>query len=161
MWDDSAPIGWSSCAAPTFGSGSIRRTSPFRRPPRCVCDPATVLAALASADAHLTTSAELKVEDRLKKFTAEATGDWPPRPEPSALGAIDRTLLTLDVPDEEWDVLYRLRLQAERDALRRALGEMTTEASLHVEPPLRATVAEAADDVGARREPHVAQVPAL
>lgn len=136
---------------------AVSTTAEMRTPIR-----ATVLAALASADAHLTTSAEAqKVEDRLKKFTAEATGDWPPRPEPSALGAIDRTLLTLDVPDEEWDVLYRLRLQAERDALRRALGEMTTEASLHVEPPLRATVAEAADDVGARREPHVAQVPAL
>ena len=45
-----------------------------------------------------------------------------PRHEEPTLAAIDRTLLAMDVPNEEWDILYRLRLQAERDLLRRALG---------------------------------------
>jgi hypothetical protein len=136
---------------------AVSATAELRTPIR-----ATILAAVASADAHLTTSAEAqKVEDRLKEVMAEAPGSRPSGHEPSALAAIDRTLLSLDVPDEEWDVLYRLRLQAERDLLRRALGGMTAVASLHTEAPLPAAIVERADDGGARHEPHVAQVPAL
>jgi hypothetical protein len=35
------------------------------------------------------------------------------------LAAIDDTLTKLDIPAEDWDILFRLRLQAERDILRR------------------------------------------
>ena len=84
---------------------------------------ATILAAIADADAHLTTSAEAQdVEDRLKGIAAAGTGCAGSAPEGPELADIDRTLLALDVPNEEWDILYRLRLQAERDLLRRALG---------------------------------------
>ena len=62
------------------------------------------------------------MEDRLKRITADARDARGPRHEEPTLAAIDRTLLALDVPNEEWDILYRLRLQAERDLLRRALG---------------------------------------
>ena len=78
---------------------------------------------MSGADAHLTTSAEAQdVEDRLKRITGRRSRRHGPRHEEPTLAAIDRTLLALDVPNEEWDILYRLRLQAERDLLRRALG---------------------------------------
>lgn len=74
---------------------------------------AAIISRLATTAAHFTTSAESQaVEDRL----AEAARD-----ETLASGAlekIDRTLLELDVAPEDWETLYRLRLQAERDALR-------------------------------------------
>ena len=59
------------------------------------------------------------VEDRLKAISAggqDGHGLWRQAPE---LADIAGSLLTLDVPNDEWDVLYRLRLQAERDLLRR------------------------------------------
>ncbi len=136
---------------------AVSATAELRTPIR-----ATIVAALARADAHLTTSAESqKVEDRLKKVMVAASDSRPPAYEPSAIAAIDATLLALEVPDEEWDVLYRLRLQAERDLLRRAFGGMTAVASLHTEAPLPAAIVERSDEIGSRREPHVAQVPAL
>jgi hypothetical protein len=30
---------------------------------------------------------------------------------------VDDKMLDLDVPDEEWDILYRMRLEVERDVL--------------------------------------------
>ena len=84
-----------------------------------------------------------------------------PRHEEPALAAIDRTLLALDVPNEEWDILYRLRLQAERDLLRRALGGTAVIDPLTIDATARATGAEPVDDIDTRREPRVAQVPAL
>ena len=118
---------------------------------------------MSDADAHLTTSAEAQdVEDRLKRITADAQDARGPRHEEPTLAAIDRTLLALDVPNEEWDILYRLRLQAERDLLRRALGGTAVIDPLTID-------ATAADDrrrapsttSTPRREPRVAQVPAL
>jgi hypothetical protein len=136
---------------------AVSTTAELRTPIR-----ATIVAALATADAHLTTSAESqKLEDRLKGLMKEVADGRSLAYEPSAITAIDRTLLTLEVPDDEWDILYRLRLQAERDLLRRAFGGMTAVASLHTEGSLSAAILERADDAAAHREPHVAQVPAL
>ncbi len=84
-----------------------------------------------------------------------------PMPEGPALAAIDRTLLALDVPNEEWDILYRLRLQAERDLLRRALGGTAVIDPLTIDAADHAAGAAPVDDIGTRREPRVAQVPAL
>ena len=123
---------------------------------------ATILAAMANADAHLTTSAEAQdVEDRLKRITADARDAHGPRHEEPALDAVDRTLLTLDVPNEEWDILYRLRLQAERDLLRRALGGTAVIDPLTIDATARATDEARVEDIDNRREPRVAQVPAL
>ena len=71
---------------------------------------------LVTADAHATTQAEAqKVEDRIEQLVtakpSRATWD-------AELSAIDATLAGLDIPTEDWDILFRLRIQAERDLLR-------------------------------------------
>lgn len=74
---------------------------------------AVIVSRLATSSAHFTTSAESQaVEDRLERV-AKQTG----RPD-RELDEIDGMLLDLDIAPEDWDILYRLRLQAERDALR-------------------------------------------
>ena len=80
---------------------------------------AAVVSRLATSAAHLTTSAESQeVEDRLREIAKSGR--------PAAGGAqaissrfdeIDGTLLDLAVPPDEWDILYRIRLQIERDLL--------------------------------------------
>lgn len=75
---------------------------------------AAIVSRLATTAAHFTTSAESQaIEDRL----AEAARDGSLTN--GVLAKIDRTLLELDVAPDDWETLYRLRLQAERDALRR------------------------------------------
>ena len=77
---------------------------------------AAILSRLAASAAHLTTSAEAqRLEDQIAKLAASngkhaADGD-------GKFDAIDKRLLELAVPTDEWDILYRLRLQAERDRL--------------------------------------------
>ena len=123
---------------------------------------ATILSAMADADAHLTTSAEAQdVEGRLKWITAQARDADGPMPEGPALADVDRTLLVLDVPNQEWDILYRLRLQAERDLLRRALGGTAVIDPLTIETSERTAGAAPVDAIDTRREPRAAQVPAL
>ena len=81
---------------------------------------AAILSRLATSAAHLTTSAEAqKVEDRLERLAASRTllgGRLDPM-QRTTLAEIDATLLTLEIPTDEWDILYRLRLQIERDLL--------------------------------------------
>jgi hypothetical protein len=61
---------------------------------------------LRSADAWFTTSREAQaVEDRMT--TMERDGHL----DPTSLHVLDETLLRLTVPQEEWEVLYRRRLQ--------------------------------------------------
>jgi hypothetical protein len=124
-------------------------------------DPGDDPAALARADAHLTTSRVPEAGGPSEGLIKEVADGRPLAYEPAAIAGIDRSLLTLEVPDEEWDVLYRLRLQAERDLLRRALGGMTAVASLHTDGSLSAAILEGADDAAAHHEPHIVQVPAL
>jgi hypothetical protein len=72
--------------------------------------------------AYLTTSAEAQaVEDRLEGVEGRLR---PPAPGSTALSrsgedlaAVDRALLDAELPTDEWDILYRLRLQVERDVL--------------------------------------------
>src|SRR3954452_15937603 len=83
-------------------------------------DVARARAALASrvsnAPAYLTTSAEAqKLEDELDAIR-DAGRETPPHQTLTHLSDIDEKLARLDVPYEEWEVLYRLRLQLERDA---------------------------------------------
>ena len=80
---------------------------------------ARVQAALASrlttAQAWLTNTAEGQaIEDQLARL-AEARPDAAQRGE--ALAAIDRRLATDDLAYDEWEVIYRQRLQVERDLL--------------------------------------------
>jgi hypothetical protein len=76
---------------------------------------ATIASRLASTAAFLTTTAEAEaVEQRLERLARSRPG-W----EEAAreLAAVDRELATLKVSYEEWETLYRIRLQVERDLL--------------------------------------------
>lgn len=78
---------------------------------------AALMTSLAQAAAHFTTSAESqKVEDRLEVIGRPST---PIGDALAEVEAVDRELARLDVQPSDWDVLLRLRLQAERDVLRR------------------------------------------
>ena len=86
-------------------------------------DVARARAAIASrmpfTAAYLTASKEgQRLEDRL---LALASG--PADEAPSALEEVDLRLASLVVPEDEWEVLYRERLQIERDLLRDGQGE--------------------------------------
>jgi hypothetical protein len=76
---------------------------------------AAIASRLTGTSAFLTTSAEAQaVEERLERLAksgrAGAEAD-------AELEAIDRKLATLEIPYDEWEVLYRMRLQVERDLL--------------------------------------------
>jgi hypothetical protein len=85
---------------------------------------AAIASRLTSTAAHLTTSKESQaVEDRIERLAkAPPTLDSAGAVALSAsvddeLRAIDATLATLNVDYGEWEVLYRMRLQVERDLL--------------------------------------------
>jgi hypothetical protein len=79
-----------------------------------------VLSRLTTTAAWLTTSAEAQgVEDLLGHIHERLSGS--PSLTPAMVAAefaeVDERMLDLGVPDEEWDILYRMRLQVERDVL--------------------------------------------
>lgn len=98
---------------------------------------------LTHAPAYLTMSEEAeKVEDGL---TAVAASDAPLAERRAALRTIDTTLASLTIPFDEWETLYRERLQIERDMLASALGDApgppgAPGASATTEPPGVATL---------------------
>ena len=99
---------------------------------------AAMASRLTTSAAHLTISAEAQaIEDRLAALARPptATSDHPPRFDDAAaaeFAAIDEQLSTLDIPYEEWEVLYRQRLQVERDL---RAGAMAGEAVVGAETP--------------------------
>ncbi|HUQ77582.1 MAG TPA: hypothetical protein VM427_01750 [Patescibacteria group bacterium] len=87
---------------------------------------AAIATRLTSTAASMTTSAEAQeVEAQLEGLTRpRAAGGKPGTDAPvdlvaagAALAAIDARLATLEVSHEEWEILYRQRLQVERDLL--------------------------------------------
>ncbi len=81
---------------------------------------AAVLSRLATTAAHQTTSSEAQaLEDEVLQLaeSGRASGGTLGPSAKSALEQIDSKLLGLEVPTDEWDILYRLRLQVERDLL--------------------------------------------
>jgi len=80
---------------------------------------AAMVSRLATTSAHLTTTAEAQeVEDRLADLAhSRRTAGAMPAAARVKLESIDSRLLDLAVPTDEWDILYRLRLQVERDIL--------------------------------------------
>jgi hypothetical protein len=73
---------------------------------------AAILSRMVTADVHMTTSKESQaLEDDLRKVALSKSGS-------RSFREIDGSLLKLDVPTDEWDILYRLRLQIERDLLK-------------------------------------------
>jgi hypothetical protein len=96
---------------------------------------AAVLSRLATTSAYLTTTAEAQaIEDRLETIArlTPATADVTLRTVEFA--EIDRVLSHLDVPGDEWDVLYRVRLQVERDLFVRASPEAAAAAGALADP---------------------------
>ena len=88
---------------------------------------AAIASRLTTSHAHLTVSAEAQaIEDRL---TALARHDKAaPRPTfgeaaEAELDAIDQSLAMLELPYDEWEVLYRQRLQVERDLRAASMAE--------------------------------------
>ena len=82
---------------------------------------AAMASRLTTSAAHLTVSAEAQgIEDRLAAL-ARPHQDTPDRPRglddaaASEFASIDEALVSLEIPYEEWEVLYRERLQVERD----------------------------------------------
>jgi hypothetical protein len=81
---------------------------------------AAIVSRLVTAPALLTTSKEAQeVEDRLRRLArpAGAAGVTPQAGRRAEFEAIDSTLVDLAVPTDQWDILYRIRLQIERDLL--------------------------------------------
>ena len=80
---------------------------------------AAVLSRLTTTSAHMTTSAEAQsIEDELQAVAQHRQRAGSSRDAAqSALDAIDEKLLGLSIPTDEWDILYRVRLQVERDVL--------------------------------------------
>jgi len=76
---------------------------------------AAIASRLASTSAFLTTSAEAEaIEARLERLAR--SGERGDRAA-AELASIDHDLATVKVPYEEWETLYRIRLQVERDLL--------------------------------------------
>jgi hypothetical protein len=82
---------------------------------------AAMASRLTTSAAHLTVSAEAQaIEDRLAALArpSPSAPDAPRRFDDAAAAeftAIDQQLSTIEIPYEEWEVLYRQRLQVERD----------------------------------------------
>jgi hypothetical protein len=107
---------------------------------------AAIASRLTTSAAHLTVTAEAQaIEDRLAALaTSPAGADGRPRFDDAAameLEAVDESLATIRIPYEEWEVLYRQRLQVERDL---RAGAMAGESVLGAP-----NGADAADPLGA------------
>jgi len=91
---------------------------------------AAIASKLTTSPAYLTTSAEAeRLEDRI----AALAGDGG-RTAESKLADIDHELARLAVPFEEWETVYRERLQVERDLLARQI-QASPEGPVAVAPP--------------------------
>lgn len=81
---------------------------------------AAIIRRLATAAAHLTTSAEAQaIEDRLDELARRESADMRRTGAGirATFAAIDRDMTDLAIDPDEWDILYRIRLQTERDSL--------------------------------------------
>ena len=82
---------------------------------------AAIASRLTTSAAHLTVSAEAQaVEDRLVALARAPNGDHQEgrtfdEATAAEFAALDEVLATIVIPYEEWEVLYRERLQVERD----------------------------------------------
>ncbi len=100
---------------------------------------AAMASRLTTSAAHLTISAEAQaIEERLTTLAHRRDPDSPDRPRPFddeaaiEFADIDERLPTLEIPYEEWEVLYRQRLQVERDL---RVGAMAGEAVIGADTP--------------------------
>jgi hypothetical protein len=105
---------------------------------------AAMASRLTTSAAHLTVTAEAQaIEDRLTALARpaqDAPGE-PRRSQPfdadtvAAFAAIDAELSTMTIPYDEWEVLYRQRLQVERDLRAGAMAGEAVVGASQPEPP--------------------------
>ena len=99
---------------------------------------AAMASRLTTSAAHLTVTAEAQaIEDRVAALAGgtRVEGDHAPRFDEAAaaeFAALDEALASIRIPYEEWEVLYRQRLQVERDL---RAGVMAGEAVLGAPSP--------------------------
>jgi hypothetical protein len=100
--------------------------------PRLVARARAAMASrLTTTAAHLTISAEAQaIEDRLTGLIRRPADQPDARPRydervEATLTSIDEELASVDIQYEEWEVLYRQRLQVERDLRAGAMAEET------------------------------------
>jgi hypothetical protein len=115
---------------------------------------AAMASRLTTSAAHLTVSAEAQaIEDRLAALAmpADPAVDAAPRrfdeATAAAFDAIDAELATIQIPYDEWEVLYRQRLQVERDLRAGAMAGEAVVGAATPEAP-RSGVAGALDELG-------------
>lgn len=90
---------------------------------------AAIVNELTEAPAYLTTSAEAQsFEDELENLGPGAS-KWRPQELLRHVRSLDHRLATLTVPYEEWETLYRMRVQLERDALVALRGDGSPDAA--------------------------------
>jgi hypothetical protein len=112
---------------------------------------AAMASRLTTSAAHLTVTAEAQaIEDRLTALAGGTRAEDTPAPKfdeaaAAEFAAIDEQLATIRVPYEEWEVLYRQRLQVERDL---RAGAMAGDAVLGAETPGVGGAGEALATVG-------------
>jgi hypothetical protein len=86
---------------------------------------AAIATELAEAPAYMTTSAEAQTfEDKLERLGPGAAVTRPAETV-THVRSLDPELVKLAIPFEEWETLYRMRLQLERDALAAARSSAT------------------------------------
>ena len=91
---------------------------------------AAIVNELTEAPAYLTTSAEAQsFEDELENLGPGASSKWRPQELLRHVRSLDHRLATLTVPYEEWETLYRMRVQLERDALVALRGDGSPDAA--------------------------------
>jgi hypothetical protein len=109
------------------------------KPERVARARAAMASRLTTSAAHLTASAEAQaIEDRLAALmqAPDPAADGPARFDAAAateLESIDVELATLSVPYDEWEVLYRQRLQVERDLRARTMADVAIPGARGVE----------------------------
>lgn len=115
---------------------------------------AAMASRLTTSAAHLTTVAEAQaIEDRLIALGKRRDPDAPDRPArfddavAAEFAAIDEELASIEIPYEEWEVLFRERLQVERDL---RAGAMAGEAVVGAATPgaTRESAIALLEDVG-------------
>ena len=119
-------------------------------PPAVARARAAMASRLTTSAAHLTVSAEAQASrtaSRLSRAPMRAGSAVPASTMAAAteFAAIDAQLATINIPYEEWEVLYRQRLQVERDL---RAGAMAGEAILGAAEPAGSGPGEAIATVG-------------
>jgi len=123
---------------------------------------AAIASRLTSTAAHLTTSAESRAIEDLIESLAPGPSVVPPSleaPRLARLQEIDEKLKSTELPYDEWEILYRMRLQVERDLLRAAAGGRVVGNREGVQRRGRQPVAGEAQRTGSSTVPRTQAIP--